>query len=309
MTTEWVVGAHELASTQDGVLTLQQAQRLGATTHQVNVLVQGQQWARPTPRVYQPPPMAALTRRGRIRAAVLSCGDSAVAALRSAAELHGLAVPVDPFVDVAVAPTASRVRARQPWLRIHQYELRADERACIDGVPTTSIHRTLTDLICHLPRFDAVALLDSALQSGATEQADLYLRLAPALRRRRGAIAARRYLGECDGRAQSPLETRVRLRCVDGGVPPEALQYPVTNGQGDVLGYADLAWPSRRLAVEADGRGPHGTLEALFADRRRQNDFHRAGWRVFRFTWDDCDRPAYIPNMLRTALSNLPHAA
>jgi hypothetical protein len=303
------VRAQELAGVQDGVLTLQQAQQLGATTSQVNVLVQGRQWARPIPRVYQPPPMAALTRRGRIRAAVVSCGDSAVAALHSAAELHGIAVPFDPFVHVAVAPAASRTRPRQPWLRIHQYELRTSERACIDGVPTTSIDRTLTDLICRRPRFDAVALLDSALGSGATEPADLYLRLAPALRRRRGAIAARRYLVECDGRAQSPLETCVRLRCVDGGVPPEALQYPVTNGQGEVLGYADLAWPSRRLAVEADGRGPHANPEALFVDRRRQNDFHRAGWRVFRFTWDDCRHPAYIPNMLRTALSNLSHAA
>ncbi|BCJ37993.1 hypothetical protein Athai_54960 [Actinocatenispora thailandica] len=223
--------------------------------------------------------------------------------------MHGLAVPADPLVHVAVAPTASRVRARQPWLRIHQYELRSDERACIDGVPTTSIDRTLIDLICCLPRFDAVALLDSALQPGPAEHAALLHRLSPALRRRRGALAARRCLTECDGRAESPLETRVRLRCVDGGTPPEALQYPVTNAQGDVLGYADLAWPSRRLAVEADGRGPHANPEALFVDRRRQNDFHRAGWRVFRFTWDDCAHPAYIPNMLHALLRNPRHAA
>jgi len=132
--------------------------------------------------------------------------------------------------------------------------------------------------------------------------ADEFARIPALIRGRRGAVAARRYLAEADHRAQSPLETRARLRCVDGRVPPDVLQVDVRDDDGYLLGVGDLGWLAARVVAEADGAGVHGTPAAVFEDRRRQNLFVNAGWRVLRFTWADTLRPDYIPYVVREAL-------
>ncbi|MDG4836051.1 DUF559 domain-containing protein [Micromonospora sp. WMMD967] len=123
------------------------------------------------------------------------------------------------------------------------------------------------------------------------------------VRGRRGAVAARAYLAEADGRAQSPLETRSRLRCVDGRVPPDALQLEVRDDDGYLLGIGDLGWRGPRVIAEADGRDAHGAPEAAFADRRRQNRLVNAGWTILRFTWQDTLHPEYIPETVRQAIA------
>lgn len=119
-------------------------------------------------------------------------------------------------------------------------------------------------------------------------------------------MTARGWLAQAAGRAQSPLETRVRLRCVDGGVRPEQLQFAVRGDADQLLGIADLAWPSAGLLAEADGRGAHDTPAAVHTDRRRQNRLITAGWRVLRFTWQDTRTPHLIPTTIRAALRDRP---
>lgn len=41
------------------------------------------------------------------------------------------------------------------------------------------------------------------------------------------------------------------------------------------------------LVVEVDGFGYHSSREVYAADRVREHDLMRAGYRVVRFTWDD----------------------
>ena len=66
------------------------------------------------------------------------------------------------------------------------------------------------------------------------------------------------------------------------------------------------AWPSRRLAVEADGRETHDKPEALYQDRVRQNNLVLAGWTVLRFTWDDVHRrPHWVLAQIGAALQKL----
>ncbi|HEX7744900.1 MAG TPA: DUF559 domain-containing protein [Micromonosporaceae bacterium] len=95
----------------------------------------------------------------------------------------------------------------------------------------------------------------------------------------------------------------MRLRCVDGKVAPDVLQHEVRDRDGYLLGVADLAWLRARVLAEADGRGPHGTPEAVLADRRRQNLLVNAGWTVLRFTWADTLRPDYIPYTVSGAIA------
>jgi very-short-patch-repair endonuclease len=105
-----------------------------------------------------------------------------------------------------------------------------------------------------------------------------------------------------DARSESALETRVRLVLVFAGLTPEVLQLNVFDRDGRWIARVDMAWPSKRLVVEADGREYHDRLEALHADRDKQNRIASAGWTVLRFTWFDVTtRPGYIVERVCTA--------
>lgn len=82
--------------------------------------------------------------RGRWLAAVLACGPRAVLSHRSAAALHGLlrVRSSNPHVTV---PNARRRRPKGVRVHCSRHLLLAD-RARVDGIPTTSIPRTLLDL-------------------------------------------------------------------------------------------------------------------------------------------------------------------
>ncbi|WP_343444165.1 type IV toxin-antitoxin system AbiEi family antitoxin domain-containing protein [Micromonospora schwarzwaldensis] len=297
--------ARRVAVRQGGFVTAAQALLLGFSRDQIRHLVRSGRWIRVSRGCYLPfsePPAAAL-RRARVRAAVASLGPGAVAVLGTAAELHGIdGLWSTGAIHVSVPPDRPHVQRRaEPGLVMHQLTLDAADIGRFDGVPATTPVRTVADLVRREDRFSAVSVLDSALNRQLLTEADLLLILAR-VAGRSGAVAARRHVAEADGRAQSPLETRTRLRCVDGGVPPDALQLHVRDDDGHLLGIGDMAWRSARVIAEADGRSPHGIPQAVYADRFRQNRLTNAGWRVLRFTWADTLRPDYIPATVRQAL-------
>lgn len=148
--------------------------------------------------------------------------------------------------------------------------------------------------------YSAVCLLDSGLNQRLLTADDLPL-IRAMMTGRRGVIKARPWLAEADGRAESPLETRIRLRCVDGRVPPDTLQHPVRDGDGYLLAVGDLAWLKWRIIAEGDGVAAHENPVAVFRDRNRQNDLVNAGYTPLRFTWPDTMHPSYIPDVVRRA--------
>ncbi|WP_329105381.1 hypothetical protein OG792_32460 [Micromonospora sp. NBC_01699] len=293
-----------VAAGQDGVVTREQALAAGLTVREIDRLCRSREWRRLARAAYlvdlTPSPVAA--RRARIRAAVASFGELATAVLGTSAELHGLAgLRPDARIHVSVpGPAARPLRSKDPAVVVHQLVIPAGQIGTVAGIRTTTATRTAADLALRVDRFAAVSLLDSALHQGSITEPDLLV-VRALLARRRGAVAARRHLAEADGRAESPLETRVRLRCVDGGVPPDALQHPVRDDDGHLLAVGDLAWLRERIIGEADGALVHATPEALYRDRRRQNLIANAGWRVLRFTWADTLNPTYIPTTIRAA--------
>lgn len=290
---------------EDGVVTLREVLAAGLSRKDVRRAVESGRWRRLGRAVYRIRAMGgadpAAVRRASIRAAVLSLGAGAVAVFDTAAELHGIAgLRLGVTIHVSVPGAVAKVRV-DDRVQVHQLSLPDDAVSAVRGIAATTPLRTAADLICRLDRFAAISVLDSSLNRGLLVPADL--EAIPALiRGRRGAVAARRYVAEADGRAQSPLETRVRLRCTDGRVPPDDLQHPIRDTDGYLLAVADLAWPAARVAVEADGREPHGSPDAIYQDRWRQNRMANAGWTILRFTWADTLRSGYIPETVRSAL-------
>ncbi|MGW5671668.1 type IV toxin-antitoxin system AbiEi family antitoxin domain-containing protein [Micromonospora sp. NPDC003776] len=300
-----VDGLRRLVAEHGGVVTAGQALRLGFTRDQIRHLARSGKWSRVARGCFVPVPAAevAAPRRARIRAAVTSLGPGAVAVLDSAAELHRIGcLRATGAIHVSVpAERPTMQRRADPNLVVHQLTLDPDDLCAVDGVPVTTAVRTVADVILRAARYPAVCVIDSALNRQLLTEHDLSL-VQALIAGRRGAVGARRHLAEADGRAQSPLETRARLRCVDGGVPPDALQLEVRDDDGYLLGIGDLGWRGARVIAEADGSGPHRAPMALYEDRLRQNRLINGGWTVLRFTWSDTLRPDYIPETVRRAL-------
>ncbi|WP_433536439.1 type IV toxin-antitoxin system AbiEi family antitoxin domain-containing protein [Micromonospora sp. CA-249363] len=305
-----LAAVRRVAYARDGIVTLRQARAAGFPTYEVQRLCRAGRWRVVARGSYlvDADLYDGVPRRAQIRAALESFGPSAAAVLGTAVELHGMdGLQATEMIHLSVpGPVAKPARVAHPEVVVHQLVISSEQLVRVCGMTMTGPLRTLADVILRVDRFSAVSVLDSALNRRLVAAEDL-LSLPRLINGRRGAVAARAFLAEVDGRAQSPLETRARLRCVDGRVPPDVLQLEVRDHDGYLLGIGDLGWRGYRIIAEADGRSPHGLPEAVFADRRRQNRLVNAGWTVLRFTWQDTLRPDYIPWTVRQAMTTARH--
>lgn len=294
---------------QDGVVTLGQALRAGLTLPEVRRLCRAGRWRALARGCYlvDADGYGDVPRRAQIRATVQSFGPYASAVLDTAGELHGIAgLRRTEMIHVSVPGSLSRrKRHTHPQVVVHQLLVPPQALCTVNGIRATDVLHTVADVILRTERYSAVCVLDSALNQGLLTSSQ-FAAIPALIHGRRGARSARAHIEEADGRAESPLETRVRLRCTDGNVAPDSLQHVVRDQAGRVLGIGDMAWLRFMLLAEADGRGPHSTPEAVYADRRRQNRLVAAGWTLARFTWQDTLHPDYIPHVIRSLLTRGP---
>lgn len=221
----------------------------------------------------------------------------------SAALLWGCdAVRVGPEVHL-IQEGRPGPRGRDRVLR-HHGGVPAEHRAVAEGLPATSLERTVLDCAAQLPGARALVIADSALRRGADAAV---LRDVLAERAgRRGVARARGVLALADGRAASPGESLVRHALHEHGLPAPDLQVAVGTRRGTV--YLDLGWPAARLGLEFDGyvkySGRYGSSapQAVFAEKQRQDAIEEEGWRVLRVTWDDLRAPADLAARTRRAL-------
>lgn len=157
----------------------------------------------------------------------------------------------------------------------------ATEIATRFGCKLTSPLRTAFDLARRGPLVEAVAAVDSLAH--VTKFSAEHLRsLADTHPRARGIVAARRVIELSDGRAESLPETRLRVGLLERGVPPGVPQFRVTLLTGKRV-RLDLAWPSRRLALEFNGP-EHRTITGQNRDALRGGRLDDLGWEVVPVT-------------------------
>lgn len=98
----------------------------------------------------------------------------------------------------------------------------------------------------------------------------------------RGSRAARRALVRIRPRTDSPMESRLRLLLVDGGLPEPIVGYPIRDADGFFVGTPDLAYPRERIAIEYEG-DHHRTDPRVYADDiERRELMEAAAWLVIR---------------------------
>ncbi|GAB3083750.1 hypothetical protein GCM10027054_02430 [Isoptericola nanjingensis] len=173
-------------------------------------------------------------------------------------------------------------------LRRHVSPVPDEDRGFLDGVPVTSLGRTVVDCARTLAEPSSIVVADSALALGVDPD-ELTGRLDRS-RGARGVRRARRVLAAADGASESPLESLVRWHLLAAGLPRPVHAIPVGTWAGTF--WVDLAWPDLKVALEVDGAvkydGRAGDpQQVLLAEKRRHDALVEAGWTILRVTFAD----------------------
>jgi hypothetical protein len=182
-------------------------------------------------------------------------------------------------VPAEVISPRSGIRTR-PGLLVHRDRIQPHEIWRICGCRVTAPLRTAWDLARRLDRGEAVVAIDVLARRGRFAPADL-LALRATRPGARGAARLDQLVALADPRAESPMETRLRLLLVDHGLPPPAVQYPLVDRRGCVRARFDLAYPAALLAIEYDGAEFHRDRRG--PDNHRDIDASELGWETMRF--------------------------
>jgi very-short-patch-repair endonuclease len=275
-----------LASTQHGLVTHRQARELGLTESAIRHRRRQGHLRDVSRRVYRL--RGALeTPHLRALAAVFATGDGAVVSHRSAASLHGL-----PGFDLEpLTISIPRGRRSLPGVRLEQsLALPEHHRRDVDGIPSTSVARTVFDLCGCVHPGRAERALDTALARRLVTLPALWRVLDDlAEHGRAGTVLLRTMLTERGVDYVSPeseLEARF-LQLVRRFELPEPERQRDLGDLDGWIGRVDFVWREWRLVVEVDGAVFHdGRLDQLH-DAERDARLERRGWNVLRFRWDD----------------------
>jgi predicted transcriptional regulator of viral defense system len=280
------------AERQDGVFTTADAVTAGYPYSEIRDLVSTGRWirlrrgvligaedlarARETGRTHRVNCLAVLLALGRPRTVVSHA---------SAATLWGLPVPPEATATLRLTDP-DRWRRGEGFL-MSRAPLAPDELWRSGPVPMTSAARTLADCAREWVLEDAVVAMDAALLAGRTSREDLQ-RAVAAAQRWPGAAQAIRASTLADGRAESPLETRGRLRILGSGLPVPELQAEI-RAAGRLVAVVDAWFDDAAVAVEFDGRVKYSdpwrgrTPErVLWEEKRREDELRALDIRVVR---------------------------
>lgn len=211
-------------------------------------------------------------------AAVLAGGAEAVLSHRPAGAEWG----VRPWSGrEAITVRGDRRTTRE--IEIHRASLPADEITVCDGIPITTVPRTLLDLATVLDERDLTTALGQAEKLRLSDP----LSLPDLLKRHQGERGTARL--------------RAAIDRVGYGVPIEALEEafarfvavrrlppPELNAHLSIDGTfisPDCLWRSHHVIVELHSVRHHGTGPVISRDAARDRRLLLAGWRVIHVTW------------------------
>jgi very-short-patch-repair endonuclease len=291
------IALYRVIAAQRGVFTTAQA-REGHSEWEIRRLVASGRWRRSRWRGVlvdgELPDSPGL----HVRAAALLVGPDLVACHSTAASLWGFDVLGAATLHFLGPPQLAN-RSR-PGIQVHPSILGTGDAVIVDGVWSTPAARTACDVVRLTAPIDGLPTLDAALRSGYCTRDDLRS-AATAQAGLRQVVRLRALVPYADHRAESPMESRMRWRFIEGGLPAPELQIAIpVDGRRR---YLDTGWRAQRVAAEFDGLVAHGTREQLREDRRRSNELIGTGWTLLHFT--DVDvyrRPAPMVATVARAL-------
>lgn len=209
-------------------------------------------------------------------AAVLGCGPGAVLSYGSASALWGIGRERLPSIEISVPVSSVR---RRPGVQVYRRpNLQPSDVAVRDGIPVTSVVRTLIDVATGLDRAGLERAINEADRLDLVDPETLFDELG-SRSGLRGIGPLRALLGDLTFRlTDSELERRFLPLALEAGLPS-----PLTRQQ--VNGFrVDFYWPDLGLVVETDGLRYHRTPAQQARDRLRDQIHTAAGLTSLRFT-------------------------
>lgn len=227
--------------------------------------------------------------RGRVAGALLACGQSASASHITGAWLRELRGSTG-VVHVTVSGLSGRRHGGEVVCHSAR-RLRPQDVEIVDGLPVTSMARTLLDCAPGLGRRGTEKLVAEAEHLGTFDLAaahDLlaHLRGHPG----RGSCAPRSAmrLGRAGGRRLAP-RTVCERRCARTGPSRSRSATLLSRLAAGCSPYADFLYRSVGLIVEVDPLGTHNTTASYRSDRRRDRATDRLGYQTMRFSDQDLE--------------------
>ncbi len=276
-----------------GPVTLDEARRHGLDRWHLH----GRRWRRVGPATYVQSGVAD-TPELRLAAASRRLPPGAAFSGLAAAWLHGLTGDLPEPIEVTV-PANVTVSARV-GMKVRRCGLEREDVVRVGGLPVTSVARTLRDVCIRTPLVEAVVLVDAALHARLISLAALRSAAAAATGKQ-GVQLLRRAIDHAEPKAESPMETRMRMILVLSGLPRPEAQVTIRDGLLRFCGRVDLYYPQAKLAIEYDG-ATH--KDSIAEDNRRHNRLVHAGVRVLRFTAADLyNTPELVVSRVRAALA------
>jgi very-short-patch-repair endonuclease len=233
-------------------------------------------------------------------AAVLASASSAVLSHHSAAAHWRIRPSSRSTIDVTV-PHRSRSWAH---IRRHIAELQADEVTVMEGIPVTTVPRTIFDLAATEP----LDVVKAILREAEIRQLHDRLSLWDLIERYPGRRGVRKVRTALEALKDEPLDERKSL--LEERFDPFLRRHRLPRSRfnqwilvGDKRFQVDCLWPEEPQIVELDGWEGHKTRTAFREDRARDRRLRVAGYVVTRLTWNQLDdEPTVIASDLRVLL-------
>jgi hypothetical protein len=257
----------------------------------------------------EPLPMDPAARHALIVSATIAgLRTPAIVGHQSAAALHGLPVWGIRLGRVHILRPPPARGTGSARLHLHVAKVPNDQVVLVNGVLATDVTRTVVDVARTAPFESAVVMADWALCKRVTSRVGLEECLG-LMGSTPGTRAAARVIAFADPLSESVGESRSRVLMHRLRLPMPDLQVRVLRQDGSRIGRCDFGWKDKRTVGEFDGRVKYGRLlrpgqsagDAVFEEKRREDELRDHRWQVARWTWDDLDHPPVIEQRIRRA--------
>jgi very-short-patch-repair endonuclease len=290
----------ELARRQQGVVGRRQLMDAGWSEGSIEKRIAKGRLHRVHAGVYSLVPRQLISRQGWWMAAVRASKPEALLSHHTAAALWGIRGYSGGAIHVTVPHKSTSTKR----IRRHFSLVPEDERTVEEGIPVTSVHRTIFDLAAGVSVDDVVAMIKEAEYLNRWDRLSLpdLLERYPGKRgSRKLRFALRRLEEEPTGRKRSKLEERFAPFLRRHSLPLPRFNDWILLGPKRYQ--VDCHWPHLRLIVELDGWQGHSTRSAFQDDRARDRSLHAAGFSVIHITWSQLDvEPEAVASDLRRLL-------
>lgn len=305
------------------IVSIAESESLGVSRYRRLKLIRSGRWMEPSRGLICTEQLARIDpvtfHREWARAEIIRRGSRHVASVWSAARIWELPDYANPAPITELSLTTNSGKNTRSKLvgsvRLLDSPLPDSAITTRDGIPVTTLARTVADCARRLSFERAVVLIECALNSQRDRTLDTSHRLRAEIREEldafahgRGLVRARAALDFASSLSESVFEScsRVFFRVHRIPQPRQQMEFGDENG---VRARGDFVWELQKVVGEADGYAKTGNLPTESErkhrwrrDKGRDLYLNGLGYRVIHWTWDDLRRSHEFAATLRSVL-------